>query len=128
MAVRRRSLRWLPSITAAYNRGGDFSNPEKDPDVTRLGLTQTEQDNLVAFLQSLTDDRVRCSRAPFDHPELLVPDGHKANVVKKDGRLADKLRILSATGANGDTTISCLENAGDLFEIARNINGLPVKP
>ena len=86
----------LAQVVAFYNRGGDFSNPEKDPDVTRLGLTQTEQDNLVAFMQSLTDDRVRCSRAPFDHPELLVPDGHKPGVVKKDGRLADKLRVLTS--------------------------------
>jgi cytochrome c peroxidase len=117
----------LAQVVAFYNRGGDFSNPEKDPDVTRLGLTRTEQDNLVAFLQSLTDDRVRCSRAPFDHPELLVPDGQKPDVVKKDGRLADRLRTLTATGADGDASGSCLANAGDLFEIARNINGLPVK-
>jgi cytochrome c peroxidase len=118
----------LSQVVAFYNRGGDFNNPEKDPDVTHLGLTQAEQDDLVTFLQSLTDDRVRCSRAPFDHPELLVPDGQKANVVKKDGRLADKLRTLSATGSNGDASGSCLANAGDLFEIAKNINGLPVKP
>jgi cytochrome c peroxidase len=117
----------LAQVVAFYNRGGDFSNREKDPDVTRLGLSQTEQDALVAFLQSLTDDRVRCSRAPFDHPELLVPDGQKPNVVKSDGRLADKLRTLAATGAGGDSSGSCLANAGDLFEIARNINGLPVK-
>jgi cytochrome c peroxidase len=118
----------LAQVVEFYNRGGDFSNPEKDPDITRLGLTQTEQNNLVAFMQSLTDDRVRCSRAPFDHPELLVPDGHKPGVVKKDGRLADKLRVLAATGAGGNASGSCLANAGDLFEIARNINGLPLKP
>jgi hypothetical protein len=83
----------LAQVVAFYNRGGDFSNPQKDPDVTRLGLPQTEQDNLVAFLQSLTDDRVRCSRAPFDHLELLVPDGQKQNASTKDRRLADKLRL-----------------------------------
>ena len=105
MAARRS----LAQVVAFYNRGGDFSNPEKDPDVTRLGLTQTEQDNLVAFLQSLTDDRVRCSRAPFDHPELLVPDGQKPDVVKKDGRLADKLRTLKATGAAGDASGRALQ-------------------
>jgi len=27
----------------------------------------------VAFLKSLTDERVRWERAPFDHPQLLVP-------------------------------------------------------
>jgi hypothetical protein len=107
---------------------GEFTAPQKAPDVIRLGLTQTEQDNLVAFLQSLTDDRARCSRAPFDHPEFLVPNGQKQNSSTKDGRLVDKLRTLAATGAAGDTPGSCLTNAGDLFEIARNINGLPIKP
>jgi hypothetical protein len=34
---------------------------------------------------------------------------------------------LNATGADGDASGSCLANAGDLFEIARNINGLPVR-
>jgi hypothetical protein len=29
----------------------------------------------VAFLLSLTDERVRTQQAPFDHPSLLVPNG-----------------------------------------------------
>src|SRR3954451_343054 len=124
MAVRRRWPMWSPFITVAAT-----SPTEKR---TRMSpgwaWSQTEQDNLVAFLQSLTDHRVRCSRAPFDHPELLVPDGQKPNVVKSDGRLADQLRTLAATGAGGDVSGSCLANAGDLLETDRNINGLPVKP
>jgi hypothetical protein len=117
----------LAQVVAFYNRGGDFKNPEKSPDVQPLGLTQAEQDALVAFMKSLTDDRVRCSRAPFDHPELLLPDGHKPDVVKMDGRLADKLRVLKAVGAAGFPESRCMSNAGDLFEVARNINGFPIK-
>jgi hypothetical protein len=30
---------------------------------------------LVDFLMSPTDERVRWEKAPFDHPELFVPDG-----------------------------------------------------
>jgi hypothetical protein len=30
---------------------------------------------VVAFLQSLTDPRVREESAPFDHPSLSVPNG-----------------------------------------------------
>ena len=29
----------------------------------------------VAFLLALTDDRVLLQQAPFDHPQLFVPDG-----------------------------------------------------
>jgi hypothetical protein len=32
--------------------------------------------DLVAFLKSLSDDRVRFERAPFDHPEICVPTGY----------------------------------------------------
>jgi cytochrome c peroxidase len=115
----------LSQVVAFYNRGGDFNNPEKDPDVQPLGLTLSEQDALVAFLKSLTDDRVRCSRAPFDHPELLLPDGHKPGVVTKDGRLADRLRLLEKVGASGLESGKCLNNAGDLFEVAKSISALP---
>jgi cytochrome c peroxidase len=117
----------LQQVMAFYNRGGDFSSATKSPDVTRLGLTAGEQDALVAFMQSLTDERVRCSRAPFDHPELLIPDGHKADTVKKDGRLADRLRVLNATGAAGYPSNRCPDNTGNLFDMARNINGFPIK-
>ena len=29
----------------------------------------------MAFLLTLTDDRVKYRRAPFDHPQLFVPNG-----------------------------------------------------
>ena len=38
-------------------------------------LTDTEKDQLVAFLEALTDPRVKDQSAPFDHPELFVPNG-----------------------------------------------------
>jgi cytochrome c peroxidase len=117
----------LQQVMAFYNRGGDFNSATKSPDVTPLGLTLAEQDALVAFLQSLTDERVRCSRAPFDHPELLIPDGHKPNTVRPDGRLDDRLRILNATGASGYTSDRCPANTGNLFDMVRNFNGLPIK-
>jgi cytochrome c peroxidase len=117
----------LQQVMAFYNRGGDFNSATKSPDVTALGLTLAEQDDLVAFMQSLTDERVRCSRAPFDHPELLVPVGHKPDTYKADGRQADQLRVLKASGAAGDPSASCPANTGNLFDMARNINGFPPK-
>ncbi len=30
---------------------------------------------LTAFMKSMTDERVRNQAGPFDHPQLLLPDG-----------------------------------------------------
>ena len=38
-------------------------------------LTPAQADGLVAFMLSLTDERVRHQQAPFDHPQLFVPNG-----------------------------------------------------
>ena len=68
----------LQQVVQFYNRGGDFAdvNQEQlDPDIRFLGLSATEQANLVGFLRTLTDERVRDERAPFDHPSLVVPNG-----------------------------------------------------
>jgi cytochrome c peroxidase len=56
----------LRQVTTFYNRGGDNPNPELVP----LGLSDAERLSLVDFLVSLTDERVRFERAPFDHPSL----------------------------------------------------------
>jgi hypothetical protein len=43
-----------------------------------LGVLQNaplKQASLVAFMKSLTDERVRSESAPFDHPEIFVPNG-----------------------------------------------------
>ena len=79
----------LGQVVAFYNRGGDRTDvPGGDtsgvpsnvhPDINVLALTRAEQLALVAFLESLTDPRVQCEQAPFDHPELLVPNGHPFN-------------------------------------------------
>jgi len=80
-----------------YDDGGNFSNTELAPLIRPLGLTENQIDALVAFLLSLTDDRVRFQKAPFDHPELPVPAG-------QDGTGADIVTLLPAVGATGSTT------------------------
>jgi cytochrome c peroxidase len=76
-------VRTLEEVVAFYSRGGDFA-PLLALDGLRiaplhvLDLTDQEQRDLVAFLRALTDERVRNAAAPFDHPELLVPDGVRA--------------------------------------------------
>ncbi|HSV07185.1 MAG TPA: hypothetical protein VLI07_11755, partial [Candidatus Binatus sp.] len=81
----------LEQVVDFYSRGGDFHEANidnLDPRIENLGFGATEKANLVAFLKSLTDDRVRFSKAPFDHPALSVPNGPDLPAVGKDGGAA----------------------------------------
>ncbi|MBL9133023.1 MAG: hypothetical protein JNG86_17570 [Verrucomicrobiaceae bacterium] len=104
--------RTLREVVDFYNRGGDFHDQniaDLDPDIERLGLSDADKDAIVAFMKSLTDERVRRRCAPFDHPELLIPNGHLGNdrTVYNDGagRARDSLMLLPATGQNGATPL-----------------------
>jgi len=66
----------LATVVDFYARGSDFPDGGLGKDVGRLNLNPADRQAMVAFLKSLTDDRVRFERAPFDHPELCVPTGH----------------------------------------------------
>lgn len=105
-----------------YNRGGNFFDrniADVDADIQPLGLTDSEIDDLVDFLRGLTDDRVRFDQAPFDHPQLLVPNGHVGNtsVVQNDGygRAVDVMVEIPETGYGGVT--------GDRFLTRENFLG-----
>jgi len=72
----------LEQVVEFYNRGGDFLDgfdqiPLIDPDIEQIGLTPQEKTDLVDFLRNaLTDPRVVAQSAPFDHPQIFLPDGH----------------------------------------------------
>lgn len=94
-----------------YSRGGNVA-PLAQLDGTPIeplgvpALTSDEVDAIVAFLEALTDERVLYRRAPFDHPQLFVPNGHPGNstaTVDANGDgLADDLMIeIPAVGAAG---------------------------
>jgi len=68
----------LKQVVEFYDDGGNFQNATVPAIIRPLGLTPTQMNALVAFLVSLTDDRVRLQQAPFDHPELIVPAGQDA--------------------------------------------------
>jgi cytochrome c peroxidase len=100
--------RTLREVVDFYNRGGDFKEAnldDLDPDITNLGLSDSEKEALVAFMKALTDERVRYRKAPFDHPQLFIPNGHLGdeNTVTNDGeeRAKDLLTELPATGRDG---------------------------
>ena len=71
--------RTIRQVVEFYNRGGDFREHNVhniDFEIGKLNLAEQEIDDLVAFLgRPLTDQRVVGQRAPFDHPQLFVPNG-----------------------------------------------------
>lgn len=69
-------LATLRQVVQFYNRGGNFcSFNEHDIHLLMvpLRLTEEQEEQLVAFLVSLTDPRVKHQQAPFDHPEIRIP-------------------------------------------------------
>jgi hypothetical protein len=101
----------LRDVVELYSRGGNVAPIEAldGTIIEPLGiplLTSDEIDEIVAFLEALTDERVLFRRAPFDHPQLFVPNGHpgdSGSTIDADGDgLADDLMIeIPAVGAAG---------------------------
>jgi len=96
----------LRQVVDFYNRQGDFANDEQSGVLGNLGLTEAQKNDLVAFLESLTDPRVADASAPFDHPQLFVPSGERTGAngaVATDGagRAVDCFLQVPATGADG---------------------------
>ena len=78
----------LRQVVEFYDRGADFAElnmRDLDPDIKPIGLSEEEEEALVAFLLTLTDKRVKEETAPFDHPQLLIPNGSKGNQKKING-------------------------------------------
>jgi cytochrome c peroxidase len=101
----------LRDVVDFYNRGGDFAEnniDNVDIGIRPLGLTEEQKTSLVAFMQSLTDDRVRYERAPFDHPQLFITNGHPGdqNAVTDDGTGQATTTVVEfpAVGRNGLST------------------------
>jgi cytochrome c peroxidase len=88
----------------AINFGDDPTTPEIDTDTARA---EQEKKDLAAFLTALTDERVRNQKAPFDHPQLFVPNGHPGDHLRikkadnKTGNAIDNVLQIPAVGRNG---------------------------
>lgn len=72
------SMATLDEVIEFYSRFGNVNNPDKHSLVDSITLAENpnKRTHLLAFLKTLTDDRVRYEKAPFDHPEIVVPHGH----------------------------------------------------
>ena len=88
----------LEEVVKFYARGGNFANPEMDAEMSPIGTlggANNHRAEVVEFLKALTDFRVVLESAPFDHPELLLPQG--------DPELP--MTRLLATGSNGEADV-----------------------
>ena len=105
----------LKQVVEFYDRGGNFCGlnlHDLSPDMSPLGLSDVEKDELTAFMVALTDDRVKYSKAPFDHPQLLLPtDGFQDSL--------EELHEIPAVGAGGSeaalTTFLGLDPQDSIF-------------
>jgi len=104
------SMATLEQVIEFYARGGNFDNGNQHDFLTRTPMSDDPQKraDLLAFLKTLTDDRVRFEQAPFDHPELIVPNGHIGDAFfvepghALDSDLAKETTItIPAVGASG---------------------------
>lgn len=92
----------LGQVVDFYSRGGDFPSVDIDPNLERASFGFFDKVAVVAFLKSLTDERVRNQSAPFDHPSLTIPDGG----VVSNGVLTEQTIIIPATGAGGGAPLA----------------------
>jgi cytochrome c peroxidase len=126
----------LRQVVDFYSRGGDFAahNLETfDVDVAPIGLSDKEKDALVDFLKALTDRRVARQSAPFDHPQLFVPNGHPVGaggtVATDGGKARDQFLLVPAVGRDGGEPIpTFLDFTGPLVELASPPVPAPAAP
>lgn len=97
-------MKSLTEVVQFYTRRADFFKEnidDLDPDVDGISELQGNDEKIqdvVEFLKSLTDERVRRRCAPFDHPELVLPNGHYGT---DDGVALDNNFTLPAVGREG---------------------------
>jgi len=74
------SIATLEQVIESYARGGNFDSIHRIKVLSQATTgalnAPTDVANMVAFLKSLTDERVRNQSAPFDHPEITIANGH----------------------------------------------------
>jgi hypothetical protein len=96
------------------------------PKIKDLGLSAQDQSNLVAFLRSLTDDRVRCHAGPFDHPELAISNGVDPEGTPDGVKAHERTVTLAAVGNDGIGAVKCsmIQNAGNVGALPATLKAL----
>ena len=102
----------LEQVIEFYTRDGNFDVDAKEFSKifsqSALRFDPQQFEDLLNFLKSLTDERVRHQKAPFDHPELIVSHGHVGDnhAIQAENPLravlaADEVLVIPAVGAEG---------------------------
>jgi hypothetical protein len=107
----------LEQVIDSYARGGDFAGANLGRGIRARALNTADRQALVAFLNSLTDDRVRYERAPFDHPEICVPTGHEE----------DTFGVLRLAGGDPRYPLSAMDRWAGIPAVGRNGNTAPLQ-
>ncbi len=109
------SMSTLDQVLEFYSRGGNFTPPGFNSGLvfinSNLAGSAQNRTDIVNFLKTLTDDRVRYQQAPFDHPSITVKSGHPGNnnQITANNPLssalgADQTIVIPAVGAQGIAT------------------------
>ena len=80
----------LEQVVEFYARKGNVDNDDRhtlidsitlagEPGAEEQAIAAKNRADLIDFLKTFTDDRVRYQKAPFDHPGIVVITGHKGN-------------------------------------------------
>jgi cytochrome c peroxidase len=114
----------LRQVVDFYTRGGDFpitNSAHRDFNILNLNaelqsnISEEEKVALVDFLLELTDDRVALEKAPFDHPQVILPlDGRSPeNTGGRDGTF--HVATCTSTPTSARLGPGQLECAGGMF-------------
>ncbi|WP_329959176.1 cytochrome c peroxidase [Methylomonas rapida] len=108
------SMATLEQVIEFYSRLGNVALPENANQqnlvnaVTLAGDAPEDRQAIIEYMKTFTDDRVRYEKAPFDHPEVIVPDGHVGDhvAVTPGHELSaawgkEHAMVVPAVGANG---------------------------
>jgi len=110
----------LAQVVEFYSRSGNYVNDNQHSFMDSISLVGSKlplgsnpafaknREDLIAFLKTFTDERVRYERAPFDHPEVRVPNGHVGTSLTvtpgnsiQSGLAVDEFLVTPAVGATG---------------------------
>lgn len=106
----------LQDVVEFYARGGNFPDANAASvdaafqDIGALNNAPDKVDALVAFMMSMTDERVRNESEPFDHPEILIPNGN-GPLIKIPARDASGTAAITLTVTIGPVTTPTNKNS-----------------
>lgn len=111
------SMATLEQVVEFYSRKGNVVVPTNTNQHTFVSAVQLgygdeyDREAVIEFLKTFTDDRVRYEKAPFDHPEVVVPHGHQGDSALVDAGNAmspnlaiDEFLVVPAVGAQGNAS------------------------